>query len=214
MTPALGERRDETTRVRVEVRKFAAGGEGDLGQRGFASHHAHRLQPGGTVARSRCPHMKRTTSPTELLLRIDRNARVPLCVQLERELRERFKPVDSRRARFCLRHGYSRPISRCRGALSSRHTNSCLRKAICVRITALRHSLPGVARLTGTRHPRTLRPSLRGTISGRACLTFRCFRAARGLGLYAAYLRRCRTPRSTIPIPRRLHGLAGCSRPT
>jgi len=31
--------------------------------------------------------MKRTTSSTELLLRINRSARVPLCVQLERELR-------------------------------------------------------------------------------------------------------------------------------
>src|SRR4030095_8753891 len=58
-----------------------------LGQRGFVSHHAHSVQPGGTFTRSRCTNMKRTTSPTELLLRIDRDTRVPMRVQLESELR-------------------------------------------------------------------------------------------------------------------------------
>ena len=37
--------------------------------------------------RSRCPRLKRTTSPTELLLQIDRSTPVPMRVQLERELR-------------------------------------------------------------------------------------------------------------------------------
>jgi hypothetical protein len=42
----------------------------------------------------------------------------------------RSKPVDSRRARSCLRHEHSRLISICPVVLSLKHTNSCLRKAI------------------------------------------------------------------------------------
>ena len=123
--------------------------------------------------------MKRTTSSTELLLRIDRSARVPLRVQLQRELRSaiqtgrlkagallpstRVPAADFELSRGVVVEAYEQLLAE--GYLRAHHGSATL--------VAGRRTIDRAA------PPEDRVPCCCATISGPACLTFRCFRAAR-----------------------------------